>query len=353
MAYSGQGSGTEQDPYLITTVKQLKEIFDMCRDIICDSTASASSIHTKLVNDLDFNTDSDYWCIPSHLFSLDQSSASPTINNCYLYIDGNNHGLYNMYCYNVGYVIEGASKGSIQFSNCIFEVIAISSEYSNLRQLIRPYAGSSGLRGDKNIEFINCDFRIKQYNHYNSGSAYNFFGQVTLTNCIINMDIIANKEAFYSSVYSCVMDGGSSYIYPSQYYNEWKINILLTNSTDLSGGNYKIGLFSSTKHYFSSFFINVNCVKANGGDIYFSSSNSSTAFYNSYMVVKNISNNEYSFNKFYFNSYKNGINFYDADVIDSTKCDMTGYGNGELLPLTTAQCKNATFLEQQGFIIAT
>ena len=36
MAYSGQGSGTEQDPYLITTVKQLKEIFDMCRDIILD-----------------------------------------------------------------------------------------------------------------------------------------------------------------------------------------------------------------------------------------------------------------------------------------------------------------------------
>ena len=352
MAYSGQGSGTEQDPYLITTVKQLKEIFDMCRDIIYDSTSSeTSSIRTKLVNDLDFNTDSDYWSIPSRLFSLGGSEGSQ-YNNCYLYIDGNNHGLYNMYCYNVGYVIEGAIKGSIQFSNCIFEVINIFSEYISLMQLINPYGGGSSLRGTKNIEFINCDFRIKQYIHYNNGSTSKFFGPVTLTNCIINMDIIANAEAFYSSTGgACVMNGSTSYIYPSQYYNEWKINILLTNSTDISNKN--IGLFTTTKHYFSSFFINVNCVKANAGDIYFSAYNSNTVFYNSYMVVKNISNNEYSFNKFYFNSYKNGINFYDADVIDSAKCDMTGYGDGELLPLTTAQCKNATFLEQQGFIIAT
>lgn len=349
MAYSGQGSGTEQDPYLITTVKQLKEIFDMCRNIIYDSTASASSIRAKLVNDLDFNTDSDYWSIPSGLFSLAQSSGS-RYNTCYLYIDGNNHGLYNMYCYNVNSVIEGDRNGSVQFSNCIFEIINIVSASISSLQLISPYSASSGLRGTKNIEFINCDFRIKHYVHYN---ICRFFGPVTLTNCIMNMDIIANRESFYSSPDAFVMMGSSSYIYPSQYYNEWKINIILTNSADISS-SYKIGLFLSTKHYFSSFFINVNCVRANVGDIYFSATNSSTAFYNSYMVVKNISNNEYSFNKFYFNSYKNGINFYDAEVIDdSTKYDMTGSGNGELLALTTAQCKNATYLEQQGFIIAT
>ena len=73
--------------------------------------------------------------------------------------------------------------------------------------------------------------------------------------------------------------------------------------------------------------------------------------FNCYFVIKNtIPASGYKANQV-INVVKNGVNFYDAEVADSTINDSST-GNGTLLALTTAQCKNAQYLEEKGFIIA-
>ena len=86
-------------------------------------------------------------------------------------------------------------------------------------------------------------------------------------------------------------------------------------------------------------------VKDNFVDKIYFSNYINTNINNCYFVVKNTSTTYKASLLFNSSFIKNGINFYDSQLADGQITDQSG-GSGELLALTTAQCKDAEYLER-------
>lgn len=365
MAYSGQGTGTENDPYQITTLDQMIECFDVYSNTTKPSSDQPVHVYCKLMNDIDFNNYPDYWQCREHMFyANNREYLAYSDRHHFIQIDGNNHGLYNIYCYNVKnvfhtYCDSSAHQNRILLKNMTLEVLDIFDVNEIGRgNVFNGSAGDSAASYyDSGIFFTNCDLRIKYY-PYKCRDHHHLFRMVGFTNCILNIDIIANSDSFSGNSNSrcLILESNSSILSTNNaynnYYNEWKIRVIMINRTSISS-SYELGFFENTTHAFSSFFIEMVAMFDNSQNVYLTAETYTSSFSNCYFVVKNMNTTnkaKFSFQKL----IKIGVNFYDASVIDAANIDVSQIsGNGELLALTTEQCKSATFLEQQGFIIAT
>jgi len=357
MAYSGQGQGTSTDPYQVTTLYQLLEVFK----IYNASAVVQPQVYCKLMNDIDFNDYQEYWSVPNELFYANNTSTDTYKRTKFIYIDGNGYGLYNMYCYNNTSVFKCFSTTSSYHNDIIIKNIIIEAIY------IMSISNSGSDGADKHrfcssesyyssaVHFINSDIRLKLYAYTTPNQYSTMFYMSYFTNCIINIDIICNNTVYinnssgydygygYDIIQQSSTSSGNDTDY-SNYYNEWNIRILGIMEQS-AGTNYYLSLLASD-HKFSSFFIEMVGIKSNIGNIRISGG---SYFSNCYFVVKN--NNSTYTGTMKFDYFVTGINFYDKDIADNHIVD-THSGSGSLLALTTAQCKNAEYLEQQGFIIA-
>lgn len=359
MAYSGNGAGTQADPYQVTTIEQLLECFDIYNNMMPDSTGNIL-LYCKLMNDLNFNDSPKYWDCPSNLFYAANMQSSSNRSSCIIYIDGNGYGIYNLYCYNkIGifdFYFNDAYGNQIVMQNLIFEAIAIHT--SDNCSLFMDYNNSTPTY-NSGIRLINCDLRIKYYSYASPNGCHLFGKSAQFTNCILNIDIVLNTQGYTQYLYGSLMHNNSNDISSNNtyrnMYNEWKIRVIMvsepTGNTGDSGAYNKLHLFLGTAHLFSSFFIELLAMKGNGWQICTSNPeyNTPMGIMNCYFVIKNITTVSPYKAKLRIGAVKNGVNFYDATA-DNIADNSTG--GGSLLALTTAQCKDAEYLESQGFIIA-
>ena len=257
-----------------------------------------------------------------------------------------------MYCYNNTsvfkcYVTTSSYHSDIIIKNIIIEAIYVMSVKRNSSDKHRFCSSESYYSSA--VHFINSDIRLKLYAYTAPNQYSTMFYMSYFTNCIINIDIICNSTAYasnttgYDIIQQSSTSSGNDTDY-SNYYNEWNIRILGIMEQS-AGTNYYLSLLASD-HKFSSFFIEMVGMKSNIGNITIPPR---SWFSNCYFVVKN--NNSTYTGTMKFDYFVTGINFYDKDIADNHIVD-THNGTGSLLALTTAQCKNAEYLEQQGFIIA-
>lgn len=353
MAYSGLGTGTQADPYQVTTLYQLLECFEIYNSEPGIS-GQALDVYCKLMNDIDFNDYPEYWDCPENMFYANnrRKLAHQDIWNS-IHINGNNHGLYNIYTFNkinvFGFYSSSSSEQNhILISNCIIEAVVLytittSNVYGSF---IATYNGAYSQYYSSGVYFDNCDMRIKYYRYASTTSYSKLFNYTRFRNCIINVDLIVNADAYNANSNSreaILSSLNSETSYCTQYYNEWNIKIIA-----LAGNSsYAIALFGGNMHYFSSFFIEF-LAKADNCNFTFNS-NGIDGINNCYLVITN-KHITYKSN-ITLNFKKYGVNFYDSQVNSGYITDSST-GNGQLYALTTSQCKDAEYLESIGFIIA-
>lgn len=314
------GTGTQTDPYQVTTIDEMVEAFN---------STSSDDLYIKLMNDLDFN-ESEYYDCPTDLFKH--------VTGHKIYFNGNGHTITNLYNFQKRQIFYNNKNLPIYIYNLTLEAVVIS-----MTSETHLFFGGDNAGGYSYFHFQNCDFRVKYYNYFNTINAGLFVDCVFL-NCIMNIDIIIGNVS--SSMYTIEtlykLKNVSGTEYPN-YYNEWNINIILNSA---ESENRNLYLFSRTYDYFSSFFIQLNSKVANKSwPIEFGNN----TLYNCYIVAKNV-NDTYTV-PIRLGCYVNsGISFYDKDVIDSSL--ITNAAGERLLGLTTEQCKDANYLEDKGFIIA-
>jgi hypothetical protein len=352
MAYSGNGTGTQDDPYQVTTIEQLLECFKIYNETIM---GGVIHVYCKLMNDLDFNDNPQYWDCPSNLFYANNTSGATDNDAHIIYIDGDGYGIYNLYCYNKSeifnvYADYRSHQNQIVMRNLIFEAIAVhTSDRCTL------FTSAAGNQYNSGIRFISCDLRIKYYSYTVNSNSEFLLGNVTqFTNCILNIDIILNTQGYtasncYGSLLTAGDDISSSNFYRNMY-NEWKIKVIMISEPYRDDPNYNVfSFFNYTAHLFSSFFIELLAMKGNGWQI-FTARGHYMRIMNCYFVIKNIMTSSSYKATPIISVSKNGVNFYDNTTADNIVDGSSG--DGTLLALTTAQCKDAEYLEQQGFIIA-
>ena len=357
MAYSGLGTGTQVDPYQVTTLYQLLECFEIYNSEPGVS-GQALDVYCKLMNDIDFNDYPEYWDCPENMFYANnrRKLAHQDIWNS-IHINGNNHGIYNIYTFNkinvFGFYSSGSSEQNhILISNCIIEAVVLYTITTNgvFGSFIATNTGAYSTSYNSGVYFDNCDMRIKYYRYASVTSYSKLFNFTRFRNCIINIDLIVNGDTYAANNTSreaILATYNTETSYYAHYYNEWNIKVIA-----LAGNQYySIALFGGNMHYFSSFFIEF-LAKANYCDFAFNSSGSSdnaNGINNCYLVITN-KHTTYKSN-ITLNFKKYGINFYDSQVNPGYITDSSS-GNGQLYSLTTNQCKDAEYLESIGFIIA-
>jgi hypothetical protein len=238
----------------------------------------------------------------------------------------------------------------MEISNCVLESVVINSTGDRTNLAYNDIVYNSG------IFFSNCDLRIKLYRYSGVTEFSSLFKFTKFDNCILNIDIVINRQGFSSNT-----DSRAAILHSNQgidnsnnfrnFYNEWNIRIIIVVAIDMSEDG-TASLFDYTCHFFSSFFIEMIAVQDSFTDkIKFTSDSHETYINNCYFVVKN-TNTTYNSRLLLNNKViKNGVNFYDSQLANGQLRDVSS-GDGELLALTTAQCKDAEYLEQHGFIIA-
>jgi hypothetical protein len=357
MAYSGNGTGTQADPYQVTTIDQLLECFNIYNNM--SESENGIYVYCKLMNDLDFNDNPKYWDCPSNLFYANNRTRLLGGEHI-IYIDGNGYGIYNLYCYNKQDIFnfycdsQGVSN-QIVIQNLIFEAIAIHTS-DNCSLFVAYY--NQSLYYDSRIRLINCDLRIKYYSYWYQNEKYLLGNATQFTNCILNIDIVLNTQGYtqysWANLLSINVGNGSDISSNNKYrnmYNEWKIRVIMVSEPPSTNYNQLI-LFKGTAHLFSSFFIELLAMKGNGWQICTSNPdyNQLMSIMNCYFVIKHITTLSSYKATPRIGGFKNGVNFYDNTLADNIADNSTG--GGSLLALTTEQCKDAEYLESQGFIIA-
>lgn len=349
MAISERGSGTKNDPYIVSTVR---ELYDTIR-------ASWDNVGVRYIDvdtDLDFNNDPDFYECPSNFIQIDVYDGKTLI------IDFKGHTLSNIFSANTegSFLASGRDK-HIMIKNAIIEAVLITTTGNTLFSQGSSDYSSYPL-------FVNCDFRIKYYIY--STYAYNccIFTLTFLRNCVVNIDVFytSNSYIFSDATGSSVVTfmpfrgltgSGSSESFDGvnyrtiSLYNEYNIRFIYIGTADKDSDTINIFPIGGNNIAFSSIFITSISTSAKPPKIRIQTS-SDNGFNNCFFVCKNTSQTLKS--NFYF-SYQNntsvsGVNFYDAEVGDTV--DFSKITSGTMLALTTAQCKDAAFLESQGYIIA-
>lgn len=348
MAISERGNGSKENPYIVSTVRELY-------DTVHASWDDVGVRYIDVDTDLDFNNDSDFYECPRNFIYIDY------YGNKTLIIDFKGHTLSNIFSANTeGSFVAATGSKHIMIKNAVIEVVLITTTSNTIFSAGSDDYSSYPL-------FVNCDFRIKYYIY--STYAYNccIFDRSFLRNCVVNIDVFytSNSYIFSGDSGSVVVfipfrnltgsGSGESFdgdVYKTiNLYNEYNIRFIYIGTTDKDEDTISVFPIGGNNIAFSSIFITSISTSAKPPKIRIQTS-SNNGFNNCFFVCKNTSQTLKS--NFYF-SYQNntsvsGVNFYDAEVGDTV--DFSKITSGTMLALTTAECKNAAFLESQGYIIA-
>lgn len=210
-----QGTGTIDDPYLVTTSAELraKVVEDFC--------------YIKLKNDIDFNNDTVLW-------------GWETLELKCAQIDGDNHKITNCYVYQKSFMASCYTRNTNApvVKNTIIEAIYFSGTSQNVSEgisnasFVSPYIKINNYSASQTvIYFYDCDFRIKFYverdeallfdTWYSASNAGYYYRR-----CIFNIDVFANNHQSIT-----IFKWGASGSFQGEVKNcEIKINLHLANS---------------------------------------------------------------------------------------------------------------------------
>lgn len=328
------GTGTQADPYQITTVEELVSVV----------TKNDITVYAKLMNDIDFNN-SDYINLDSMVFRLKE-------------FDGQNHKISNIYT-DKGTCFEfGISYNTQVIKNVIIEAVVIN--YTN------DYCCLFKHIGDYSCEFNNCDFRVKLNNNNKNVNGMficktlNSNKNFTFNNCIFNIDTY-----LYDNVPRSIMGDVTNKSYVSYYFNYCEFNLNLISMCTI---DHTVATGSSSADFYSLFpgtntgvkmefkfcpiFINIynlgkdECILAQIYGQY-----GAFNLYNSYIIIQSKGKYPNATIKM-ANITCTATCFYDKELSGNFIFDESSLAIDNLYGLTTAQCKDPAYLESIGFFIA-
>lgn len=299
------GSGTQADPYIITTIAELYSMGD----------TGGASVYFKLGNDLDF----------------DGTTFSTIPLKCAKF-DGNGKMLRNIVYNNpssTSSIFNVMRSSTTIFENLTVENLIITG--SSVSFFSSAYAPT--------IEMTNCSF--SGYVSYGTASTQStaYKGLINDSNTIVKMELctLALKIDYVTAV--AVICRG--------YIKHSQLRLEITALNFASVATNADGLFSNTTVTDSYLFGSISKTNASGNTDDYLFSNSNTYFSNFYSV-------------FTFGAgistvhWKGTIStpcFYDSEVTfaDHTVTFNVGTNPGNLFALTTAQAKDVSYLRSIGF----
>lgn len=312
------GTGTQADPYQVTTVAEFYEA-------VADHNSECP--YVKLMNDIDFN-DYNYWNLKSTEINFTE-------------FDGQNHVIKNIFFKDINKLFYVSTTYNISrtLKNTIFEVIKFDSIISSCFINFNSF-------GVENF-IVNCEFRAKMFSYKASASPLIMAGNNwRILNCVFNIDYY---DAGYANTSIIQVSSGSA---GNPYMDNCEVNINLyiyintTNNTPINifaGGGSYVGYFRNI-----ALFINTHCSSStttrpvyifNGGK----ASNIS-------LVLQN--KGEQDLYYLYFAALNSnsleGICIYDKDILGTT---TQRYSNSNIKALTTEQMKDPEYLNSIGFPI--
>lgn len=301
-----QGTGSQADPYQITSVDELIEY------------AKTDDVYLKIMNDIDFNNYSG-WMLP-------------TIELRCFEIDGDGHSLNNIYIKNAS-LFNATDVGgpfttrASTFKNMTMEIIQIGNapifagkEYSNQHQ--------------KWIQLLDCDVRIKSYptntifilfNKSQSNDKVYF----NIRRSIINIDIYGCGSGIV-----LIDSQDDSYGTSTIEYSEIQVNIYNGNNVDISPLIGRI--------YIDNVAIFVNMDKVNSNKNY--TLLHQTTLTNSYIITKQDNLQVMSW------LFGSSVSFLSTCFYNKDYLSLPAVTN--LHALTTAECKSVSKLTELGFVVS-
>ena len=340
------GSGTQSDPYIVTTIQELYD----CPRV---KPWAGRNMYIEVDNDLDFIGSSfAYNNFSGGLISCNDSGRN-------LYVDFKGHKIDNIFiCNSGGYtdtpiVASGYDRHCI-VSNAIFNV-DIGLMYDEFNgHCINTWNGNYS----SYPIFKNCEFKIIYHHYSDYGYGGYIFSQCVLKNCVVNIDLYYtsntkwddNTYYFVPLKNLCTTDTSGYGIRFNQENTMFNIRIIYIGFSDLNKNLVLFQVNYSETFTNCSFFIELIGKNANPGTLILVSPRYSV-FRNCFFVCK-CTGTKGKIN-FTWNDGCGvlGKNFYDADVGDTDVnfSMVSSSSDGSMLALTTAQCKDLSYLSSEGF----
>ena len=301
-----QGTGTQADPYQITSVDELIEY------------AKKDDVYLKIMNDIDFNNYSG-WMLP-------------TIEVRCFEIDGDGHNLSNIYIKNASLFNATDKDGPVfstrtsTFKNITMEIIQIGNA-----PIFGGYEEKPAY-AIKCIQLLDCDIRIKSYPTNTIFILANITSEIVFINIrrsIINIDV-------YGCGYGiCLINTRSITISDKSTieYSEIQVNIYNGNNVSL---NSLIGLIYIDN---VAIFVNMDKITNRKYTLF-----NHTTLTNSYIIIKQDNLEVMSWGFDSSNTFLSTC-FYNKDY-------LTLPAVINLHALTTAECKSVSKLTELGFVVS-
>ena len=302
-----QGTGTQADPYQITSVDELIEY------------AKKDDVYLKIMNDIDFNNYSG-WMLP-------------TIDVRCFEIDGDGHSLNNIYIKNAS-LFNVTDKDGLVFStrtstfkNMTMEIIQIGNA-----PIFAGYEHQPS-KFSKYIQLLDCDIRIKSYPTNTIFILFNTAGTGGKVFINIRRSII-NIDAYGCGYGICLINSVDTSANSTIEYSEIQVNIYNGNNASL---NPLIG-----RVYIDNVAIFVNMDKINNNSNY--NLFSYTTLTNSYVIAKQDNLQVMSW------GFDSSTTFLSTCFYNKDYSNLPAVSN--LHALTTDQCKSVSKLTELGFVVS-
>ena len=341
------GSGTQGDPYIVTTIQELYD----CPRV---KPWAGREMYIEVDNALEF-VDSSFMY---NKFSGGLISCNADRRD--LYVDFKGHKVDNIFICNLGGyentpIAAGGYDRHCIVSNAIFNVTIglVSDEFNG--HCINTWSGDYS----SYPIFKNCEFKIKYHHYSDYGYGSYIFNHCVLKNCVVNIDLYYTSNTSWSSntVYFVPLKNlctTSNSGYGLNSYNQentmFNIRIIYVGFSDFNEDLVLCQVDYSETFTNCSFFIELIGKYAKPGTLRIESPRYSV-FRNCFFVCKCTGTKGKI--KFTWDDGCGvlGKNFYDADVGD-TDVDfsmVSSSSEGSMLALTTAQCKDLSYLASEGF----
>jgi hypothetical protein len=300
-----QGTGSQADPYQITSVDELIEY------------AKKDDVYLKIMNDIDFNSYSG-WMLP-------------TIELRCFEIDGDGHSLNNIYIKNASLFCATDEGGPFTtrgttFKNMTMEIIQIGNA--------PIFTGKEfNTKNQKWIILLDCDIRIKSYP---TSGIFILFNKIQTSESIfINIRrSIVNIDVYGCGSGVCLINSVDNYGTSTIEYSEIQVNIYNGNNVNLSPLIARI--------YIDNVAIFVNMDKVNNNSTY--TLFNQTTLTNSYMIVKQDNLQVMSW------IFGSDVTFLSTCFYNKDYLTLPAVNN--LHALTTDQCKSVSKLTELGFVVS-
>lgn len=298
-----QGTGSQSDPYQITSVDELIEY------------AKVDDVYLKIMNDIDFNNYSG-WMLPTidvRCFEIDGDGHS--LNNIYI----KNASLFNITDKDGPYTIRTST-----FKNITMEIIQIGNA-----PIFGGYEEKPAY-AIKYIQLLDCDIRIKSYPTSTIFILANAGERVfiNIRRSIVNIDV-------YGCGYGiCLITSRDSTANSTIEYSEIQVNIYNGNNVSLSPLIARIYIDNV------AIFVNMDKINNKNYNLF-----GQTTLTNSYMIIKqdNLQVMSWSFDS---NTTFLSTCFYNKDYLTLPAA------SNNLHALTTDQCKSVSKLTELGFVVS-